>query len=325
MHKADTIPASNGMPKAREAVGHTTMLVCMLLAAVLTAACGDTPMATKSSGAPYDVLVVGDADQSVSQFLSADMAAMPQPEPAFSVTNAKSIGDGSTLRFWRSIIVIDANPKAYAHTSMTYEQNVYAKPQIIIHINTPSAAIMHKEANLNAVAAMLTRHEMSIATAQLQQRHNPKAERMIRQMFGCEMKIPADMTASKTGKDFVWLSNNSALAMQSICIYASENRDSVMKANIKGETDAMFMTTTPHSTVTMRAKVHGQMVTIRRGLWEMHGDAMGGPYVSHAITDKRTGRTVVAEAFVYAPGTKKRNKLRQTEAALHTLRFATRQ
>ena len=31
--------------------------------------------------------------------------------------------------------------------------------------------------------------------------------------------------------------------MTNICIYTSENRDSVMQTNIKGETDDMYMTT----------------------------------------------------------------------------------
>ena len=53
----------------------------------------------------------------------------------------------------------------------------------------------------------------------------------------------------------------------------------------------------------------------------MRGDAMGGPYVSHAVKSPANGHTVVAEAFVYAPETRKRNRLRQTEAALYTLRF----
>ena len=39
----------------------------------------------------------------------------------------------------------------------------------------------------------------------------------------------------------------------------------------------------------------------------MEGDMMGGPFVSHAHLDEKNQRVVVAETFVYAPGTKKRN------------------
>ena len=58
-----------------------------------------------------------------------------------------------------------------------------------------------------------------------------------------------------------------------------------------------------------------------RGLWRMQGDMMGGPFVSHTRLDKKNHRVVVAEGFVYAPETDKRNFMRRIEAALFTLRL----
>ncbi len=59
----------------------------------------------------------------------------------------------------------------------------------------------------------------------------------------------------------------------------------------------------------------GNSVTVR-GLWEMKNDAMGGAFV--AYWQPEGSRIVVAEAFVYAPETKKRNLMRRLEAALYT-------
>ena len=56
-----------------------------------------------------------------------------------------------------------------------------------------------------------------------------------------------------------------------------------------------------------------------RGLWEMKGDVMGGPFVLHAIADSTRHRLVVAEALLFAPGMPKRNEMRRLEAILHTL------
>lgn len=50
----------------------------------------------------------------------------------------------------------------------------------------------------------------------------------------------------------------------------------------------------------------------------MEGDMMGGPFVSHAHLDEKNQRVVVAETFVYAPGTKKAKLLRRGEASLYT-------
>ena len=65
--------------------------------------------------------------------------------------------------------------------------------------------------------------------------------------------------------------------------------------------------------------VGGRTIVEMRGLWQMHGDIMGGPFVSHTMIDSLRGVTVTAEAFVYAPGEEKRNIIKRMEAALYTL------
>ena len=59
-----------------------------------------------------------------------------------------------------------------------------------------------------------------------------------------------------------------------------------------------------------------------RGLWKIiDGEAMGGAFVCLTRLDQVNGRVVTAEAFVYAPGQKKRNAMRQTEAILYSLKM----
>ena len=66
-------------------------------------------------------------------------------------------------------------------------------------------------------------------------------------------------------------------------------------------------------------RVGGRTIVEMRGLWQMEGDIMGGPFVSHTIVDTLRGVTLTAEAFVYAPGEQKRNIIKRLEAALYTL------
>ena len=56
-----------------------------------------------------------------------------------------------------------------------------------------------------------------------------------------------------------------------------------------------------------------------RGLWDMRGDAMGGPFVSYLQADPAHDRLLVSEGFVFAPDKKKRPLIRQLEAALQTV------
>ena len=99
-------------------------------------------------------------------------------------------------------------------------------------------------------------------------------------------------------------------------------RDSVLGEHIQGAFPGSYMTTEKRFTPSYEAiSKNGEYCGVVRGLWEMEGDMMGGPFVSHALLDKKKGRVIVAESFVYAPESKKANLIRRMEAALFTLRF----
>ena len=94
-----------------------------------------------------------------------------------------------------------------------------------------------------------------------------------------------------------------------------------MKENIPGESPGMYMTTVAPTMECFNTEIEGQRAMKIQGLWEMKGDMMGGPFVGLAIPDSLRQRTLVAEAFVYAPEQKKRNMMRQLEATLYTVKI----
>ena len=105
--------------------------------------------------------------------------------------------------------------------------------------------------------------------------------------------------------------------------YLEDIRDSIMAANLPGESPGSHMTTETEAPI-FCAETHtanGTASTMLRGLWKMEGGAMGGPFVCRAVADSAKGRTVVAEGFAYAPGKPKRSMMKQLEAALLTLRL----
>ena len=72
----------------------------------------------------------------------------------------------------------------------------------------------------------------------------------------------------------------------------------------------------------LRDTIGGFYALETRGLWKiLDGEAMGGPFVSLTRLDQVNGRVVTAETFLYAPGQKKRNAMRQMEAILYTLQM----
>ena len=315
-------------------------LLCALAAVVALCACdGEAAMSPKSGGRPYEVLIVsagaGGGGQLLADALSEDAPGLPQAEPLFDVSLTDSLRFNQAARLARNIVIVTVSPDRFTRTRIRYEKNVWARPQTVVYVNTPDTAALGRRLNQvgRHVADLLTRSEMNVEIARLADGGNAEASAAVDSMFGWRMRIPADMTSSKRGEDFLWLSDNAAGGMQSICVYSYPGlsldperalavRDSVMKANIPGERPGMYVRTARPTVSFALAKEGGRTVMKGRGLWEMQGDAMGGPFVSHWIVDSAAGRIIAAEAFVYAPETKKRNLVRQTEAVLYTLEKA---
>ena len=304
----------------------TTWLALLSLLGTLAACREKVSLLPKSGGRPFEVLVVGDRDSLLRKVLSADVEGLPQSEPSFDVSATDSAHFAGALRLARSIVTVNIDPNLYTATRIRYEKNVYAKPQIMVYIGAPSTKVLAQglAAQAPMLRQLLNRFEANAAIALLSHKRNIEAEKTIGKLFGVEMWIPMDMVSSKQGKDFLWLSNNSPTGMQNIVIYRSPApqstdhyihlRDSVMRLHIKGETDAMFMRTVKATVTGSLTKEKGHTITVHKGLWEMEGDDMGGPFIAH------TQGHLTVEAFVFAPGMKKRNLLRRTEAALYTLK-----
>ena len=101
-------------------------------------------------------------------------------------------------------------------------------------------------------------------------------------------------------------------------------RDSVMKANIQGNTPDQYVTTNKrHILPEYKAlNVGGKYVGELRGMWRMENGLMAGPFVCHLRLDEMNKRVVFAEGFIYAPKENvQRRFLRNLEASIYTLKL----
>ena len=315
-----------------------TFAMCLfVVSAMLLCACdGAVSMLPKSGGRPYEVLVVASGKvvpHQLDSMLSQDVAGLPQSEPMFDVSVTDSLHFNQAARLARNIVILTVNPAVFTSVKIRYEKNVWAKPQMVAYVNAPSVAAVVQAAPLigRRLADLFTRAEMNVEIARLAESNNAKAAAAVDSVLGCSIRIPADMKYGKNDDGFLWFSDNAASGMQNICVYSYPGdsldparavvaRDSVMRRAIPGERRGMYMRTVGGSARCILSTEKGRTLMICRGLWEMHGDAMGGPFVSHSVADTARRRIVVAEAFVYAPEMKKRNLMRQAEAALYTLK-----
>jgi hypothetical protein len=58
-----------------------------------------------------------------------------------------------------------------------------------------------------------------------------------------------------------------------------------------------------------------------RGIWKVHNDFMGGPFVSYTFVNPNNNKIITLYGYVYKPNTEKRDLLRQVETILYSVSF----
>lgn len=305
----------------------------------LLAACNSSSLKPASGGTVGSVVVVAMEEDTLSARMVADALkhpcpALPQPEPMF---DAQLMSKQSFQQAWghlaRAYILVSTAHNGLTHTILSCRHNGEAIPQIGFSLKASNRQQLQHD--LDSLRPLIEREllafERDVSIADIEKNHNPKAEAMVKQMFGIDMLLPKELTASKRGEQFAWISNNTPSGMRNICIYevpASHIdasafirlRDSVMRTNIPGELPDMYMSTVAEVLRFGRSTSDKSRLFRAEGLWEMTGDMMGGPFVALVVNDTLKHRVLVAEAFVYAPEQRKRNIMRQLEAALYTVK-----
>ena len=303
-----------------EFVGAT--ISCLLL--IICQGCSDNkPLKPESGGKPYEVLLVGDVDSMVWHTLNRHLSTLPQTEKQFDLSAVNYKQFNGITRLARNIVLIEVNKKKFSKPQITYAYCVYAQPQVIITIGVANKTMLKNSSSAigKQVGEILNTAERNREIARLEKRHQVDAARSIKQMFGHTLYIPQEMTFCKQGVNFLWFSDNGTEVSRNICIYCLSNgdvskRDSVLRQNIKGETDSMYLHILPSSLDVQELKDPNE--TLTKGLWEMKGDGMGGSFIERRQAEGKS--ILVVMAFVYAPSKKKRNYIKQLEAALYTLK-----
>lgn len=316
-------------------------LFSLALAIVVLASCvGGNPLA---SGRPFEILVVVDQDvwerpagRALHDVLDTDVPGLPQSEPSFRIMYTAPKNYDSTLKLIRNIVIVDIQD-IYTKASFKFARDVYAAQQMILTIQAPDEEEFRKfvAENKQVIIDFFTRVEMNRQISLLEKKHSAMISNKADSLFGCEVWLPAELSYSKTGVDFLWVSTNTASADRNFVMYSYpytdkdtftkkffiQKRDSVMKANIPGYKEGVYMMTDSLLTDVRAISVHNDYTMEVRGLWRMKGDFMGGPYVSHTRLDSKNNRIITAEIFVYSPDKMKRNLVRQMEASLYTLKL----
>ena len=291
-----------------------TSCFLLLFLASCTLGGGKNGKQPKSTGLPYEVVLEGDTDSIVTKILTEEVPALPQSEPLCRLIQVKKGKTHGSYLLVRTRIVVNIPAEEF---SVGLSRNENASPQTVIRISARSPQQLREKLNPEKLRQLVDEAELEHLASIIStnpSKQNREMQQLVKKNFGISMNIPAEMQASKKAKNFIWISNNASSGMKNLIIMRvkSEERraekqqiDSMLRTNMPGETDSMYMVIP---------------VLAERGLWELKGDAMGGPYVMQRIHLGKTGDEIIIIGFVYAPEMKKKILIKQLEAAISTIK-----
>lgn len=325
----------------------TTLFIC-ILCSVFFISCKDSGKTlTSATGSIYEMLVVidnslwnGAQGEDIKACMGADMPCMPQMEPYFTISQVSPLLFDNFLKATRNILYVDINADRYTQVKIKYLSDVYSQPQAVCHIQAPSVEeyeLAFQEEKLN-IRNWFVRQELVRQGKFYRNYKTTDARQAIQSRFGADISIPADYILVRDTTNLVWAVNDGGSLRRDLFVwsyqYQSEEqltreallakRDEILGQNVSGSIDGTYMGTEykhfpPQMTV---ININNSWCAEIRGLWKMQGgEAMGGPFVQHTRIDEINHRIVTTEVYIFAPGQKKRNALRQAEAILYTFRL----
>lgn len=324
-------------------------LLCICLAALCLTGCKNTGRTlTSATGSIYEVLIVvnnseweSEIGDSIRKYMEADMPCMPQMEPMFKISQIAPALFDDLFKPARNLLIIDINPEKYTQNKITYAQDYYSTPQAVCRIQSPSAEELATMIGDYSQAAQkyFIKQELNRQGKFYQSFSNKETRKALNKRFGCDMLIPSDYQLIMDTTDFLWAVNDNGSMRRDVVVYSYpytdpntftynyllHKRDSVMHRYIQGSIEGTYAGTEykqippVFSPIAVQKNAYAAEI---RGLWKMYGGmSMGGPFVQHTRLDEINQRVITAEVFLFAPGQRKRNALRQAEAILYTLQL----
>ncbi|MAU49091.1 MAG: DUF4837 domain-containing protein [Flavobacteriaceae bacterium] len=272
-----------------------------------------------------DELWEGAVGEVIRENFGRPIYGLPQIEPIFSLSHIPSKVFSGFATKSRTILKIDISE----NEGVFNFKNTYASPQRIIQItaNSPDKIIEIINENLNSIYSTMYFNEIQEKQRRISKNLN-KTE-AIKNNTGVSLKFPSAYRVAKADTNFVWIRRDIETGSVNLFIHRQTNlteqsiiekRDSISKIYIPGPVENTHMSTdliyTPN---TREINVGGKQVFETRGLWEIEGQFMAGPFLNFQI---KLGDDdfIMLDGFVYSPGSTKRGYIFELEAIMRSLK-----
>lgn len=319
-----------------------TLFVAMAIVALAACNSGSQKRFLPPSTGPVNSLMVvmdtelwkGPVGDKIRDEFAAQIIGLPQIEPLFTITQLPPRVFKGTTTYSRSILYVEKDSTTLAHI----KTNAYSKPQKVAVITGPTDDIMIKKLDSLAPIAIKEFKAVEIAEAQNRFKRSLSKDKALEEEFGISLQVPSLYKVGKHEKNFVWMDIQIPKGTMNIIAYAMpwdsfkndstfvqdivRMRDSIGEKYIPGPYENTYMITEKaFAPYVFSAEIGGKKAAEVKGVWEIHGYPMAGPFLTYIINDKEHNRRMILEGFTFAPSTEKRDYMFELEAILKTVDF----
>lgn len=298
------------------------------------------PSLPNVSGSAGEVVVVmgkanwdGAIGEALKDIYLREYSILPQPEPSFDLIHIPPDAFNNIFRQNRNIIMLNIE-SSIPSPEIKIQNNVWAKPQTVIRLNSPTKEGMVKQLNEKSdmLYNLLENAERKRILQAFKKNLNPDARQQVMDNHHIAIPVPYNFTLDVDTTNFVWLSNETPEISQGILIYhypytdtatftrnyLINKRNQFLQKYVPGPVEDSYMTTELdyHISFEEFSLRNEKYIVVMRGLWKVQNAFMGGPFISITTLDENRNRVITMEGYVYAPRKDKRNLLRQLEAIL---------
>ncbi|TCK67823.1 uncharacterized protein DUF4837 [Winogradskyella wandonensis] len=320
---------------------HIIYLFCLLLVLSCDDKNDNVRYLTASSGNINSISVVADnvlwegkVGEAIRKTLAAPAKGLPQDEPMFSLKQIPTPVFNGFATKSRIILKVEKTDT----TAVVINKDVYAKPQTVVTV---------KGKTNQEIIDLIKENELKIIDAFTKQEVAEKLRRINKSLLkdedmenalGFTIDIPSAYKIGKAEDDFYWvrkaLSNNKTMDLMfysypldsirqgdSTIVDIIKMRDKITATKIPGEDGIIMQTEDAYVPSLFNAIIDNKPAYETRGVWEIEGAYMAGPFINYAIEDKVNNRYLVAEGYVYAPSLDKREYVFELESIIKSIKL----
>jgi len=273
----------------------------------------------------------------IRENFAAPALGLTWDEALFSITQVPPQVFSGAVRNTRNVLYVMQDSLDIGHM----KSNMYAKPQKVGVIKGRTKAEIIENLNEQAPDFIAAFKKQEIEEAQRRFLKSLNKEKALQERLGVSLNVPSIYKVGREEDNFVWLDRQIQKGTMNLIAYSVpwntfdndstfvqdiiKMRDSIGKLFIPGEEipgkENHMITEKAFSPYVFPAEVSGRKASEVRGIWEMSGYPMAGPFLTYIINDEPNNRKLVLEGFTFAPATEKRDYMFELEAIMKTLKL----